>query len=529
MNNRQPSSIFNEVYGPVMTGPSSSHTAGPARIGMMMHQMLDADPSSINVLFDTEGSFAAQYEAQGSNFGIVGGILGIDIADETIKRSLIMAKERNIKVDFEIKDLPGKLHPNFTKITVKTKNNSITSIEAESTGGGAFQIIKYNQYKVLLLGDMYEVLIESKTKRNFEDDLEKILNNLKFKYRFSSLDSLDDKQLIQISLDSPPTESLIKEIENFNGVLNVLTINPVVPVVKQIGIQVPFLYSEDAENLAKKEGFDCWDLAVRYESALSGKSFDEVHEMALYITEVMKDSAEKAVAGNYHQRGFLPPSSVEMIKHINTGIDLGVLNLASVWAAGVMEYDICMGRVVAAPTGGSSGVLPGAVVGVGIQMGKSMDEIARAILVGGLIGVFIDHKATFAAEIAACQAENGAASAMAAASMVHMLGGDVEQCFKAASLALQNMLGLICDPVAGVGNVPCVGRNSAAAANALVSANMVLWGFNPAIPLDEVIETMLEVGNMLPPELKCTGRGGLCLTKTAKEIEATLDLTPVLE
>lgn len=528
MNNFQPSSIFNEVYGPVMTGPSSSHTAGPARIGMMIHQMLSNTPRSIRILFDEEGSFAAQYEAQGSNFGFIGGILGIDISDEQIKRSMIMAKEQNVAYEFVIERLPGFHHPNFTEITIETVDGKKLTVEAASTGGGTFKITKYQGYDVLLLGDMYELLLEF-TNEDSLKELEALLKARGVPHRMGKPSIQDNTSLIQVSFDQPPASSLLEEITYISTMLVMCNLKPVVPVVKQINGKVPFLYAEQAEAYAQKHNLNCYELALRYEGTLSGKTDVQVQEMAAYITDIMRDSAEKAIAGNYRQRGFLPPSSPNMAKHMTTGVDLGVLNQASVWAAGVMEYDICMGRVVAAPTGGSSGVLPGAVISVGTQIGKSEEEIAQAILVGGLIGVFIDHKATFAAEIAACQAENGAASAMAAAAVSHMLGGTVTQCFNAASLALQNMLGLICDPVAGTGNVPCVGRNSAAVANALTSSNMVLWGFNPAIPLDEVIETMLSVGEMLPVELKCTGRGGLCMTKTAIDITKNLDLTPVLD
>jgi L-serine dehydratase len=166
------------------------------------------------------------------------------------------------------------------------------------------------------------------------------------------------------------------------------------------------------------------------------------------------------------------------------------------------------------------------VIAVGEEMGRSDDDIAKALLAGGLVGVFIDHQATFAAETAACQAEIGAAGAMAAAAAVQLLGGSADQSFRAAALALQNMLGLICDPVAGVGNIPCVSRNAAGAANALVSANMVLAGFDPCLPLDEVIVAMKNVGLMLPAELRCTGRGGLCLTPTALAINRNINFAP---
>ena len=191
---------------------------------------------------------------------------------------------------------------------------------------------------------------------------------------------------------------------------------------------------------------------------------------------------------------------------------MGLLTKASLWAAATMEYDICMGRCVAAPTGGSCGVLPAAIISIGEDLGLSKEKVREGMLVAGLVGVFIDHGATFAAEICGCQAENGSASAMAAAGLVQLLDGSADEAFAAGSLALENILGLICDPVAGVGNIPCVSRNSMATVNAVLSANLVLSGFDPYIPLDQAISAMASVGRLMAEEHRCTGRGGLCTT-----------------
>ena len=151
-----------------------------------------------------------------------------------------------------------------------------------------------------------------------------------------------------------------------------------------------------------------------------------------------------------------------------------------------------------------------------------MDEMTRAMLAGGMIGVFIAAHATFAAEIGGCQAECGAGSGMAASALVTLAGGTISQAIAAASMALQNTLGMICDPVANRVEVPCLGKNVMAAANALACANMALADFDPVIPLDEVIETMDRVGRSIPRELRCTGLGGLSVTRTSQEIEKRL-------
>ena len=140
----------------------------------------------------------------------------------------------------------------------------------------------------------------------------------------------------------------------------------------------------------------------------------------------------------------------------------------------------------------------------------------------GLIGVFIAEGSTFAAEVAGCQAECGSASGMAAAGIVQMQSGATEQAVAAASMALQNSLGMICDPGAIRVEVPCLGKNVMAASNALACANMALADYDPVIPLDEVIDTMAQVGPSLPHELRCTALGGLSITPASKEIEKQL-------
>jgi L-serine dehydratase len=198
------------------------------------------------------------------------------------------------------------------------------------------------------------------------------------------------------------------------------------------------------------------------------------------------------------------------------------LNQIIMYTTALMESKSAMGLIVAAPTAGACGALPGACIGAASAMGLSKEEMTRAMLAGGMIGVYIASHATFAAEVGGCQAECGAGSGMAAAALVTLAGGSTQQGINAASMALQNILGMICDPVANRVEVPCLGKNVMAASNALACANMALADYDPVIPLDEVIQTMDAVGKMLPSALRCTAYGGLSITTTSKEIEKRL-------
>jgi len=183
-----------------------------------------------------------------------------------------------------------------------------------------------------------------------------------------------------------------------------------------------------------------------------------------------------------------------------------------------MEVKSSMGIIVAAPTAGSCGVLGGALFGSLEDKEIDQERMARCFLASGIIGVFIAEKYTFSAEEGGCQVETGSGAAMAACGLVEMAGGTVRQAVAAASMALQNELGLICDPVAVRVEVPCLGKNIMAATNALNASIMAMSGYDPVIPFNEVIDAMKSVGESLPPSLCCTGLGGLAQTPTAKHL-----------
>jgi L-serine dehydratase len=181
-----------------------------------------------------------------------------------------------------------------------------------------------------------------------------------------------------------------------------------------------------------------------------------------------------------------------------------------------------MGVIVAAPTAGACAALPAAVITVAEDLGLDEEAMARAMLAAGLVGVFICTPWSFAAEVGGCQAEGGSAAAMAAAALVTLAGGTLRESLAAASLALQSMIGLVCDPVANRVEVPCLGKNVMAAANALACANMALAGFMEVIPFDEVVATAKRVAAQMPRELRCTALGGLSITPTSLAIEQQL-------
>ena len=187
-------------------------------------------------------------------------------------------------------------------------------------------------------------------------------------------------------------------------------------------------------------------------------------------------------------------------------------------ALAMAESNACMGRIVAAPTAGSCGILP-AVLLTAKEEGKiSYSDMVMSMFTAGAIGMVIARRATISGAEGGCQAECGSASAMAAGALVEALGGTPEMVGHACAPSLKNVLGLVCDPVAGLGEIPCIKRNAMGGANALVAAELALAGIESVIPADEVIDAMRAVGRLMVPSLRETGEGGLAATPTGKKL-----------
>jgi L-serine dehydratase len=180
-----------------------------------------------------------------------------------------------------------------------------------------------------------------------------------------------------------------------------------------------------------------------------------------------------------------------------------------------MHVNAAGGLICAAPTAGAAGTLPAVAVTLSEELGLDEERVALALLAAGAIGLVVAARATFAAEVAGCQVEIGAAGAMAAAAVVEAAGGSASQAADAAAIAFQNTMGSVCDLVGGMVEIPCHTRNAAAASAAFVCADLILGGYRNPIPLDETIDAVYGVGRMLPRELRCTALGGLAQTPSA--------------
>ncbi len=514
-------SIFNDVIGPVMRGPSSSHCAAALRIGRMARDLMDGRIEDVLIEFDSEGSLATTHTTQGSDMGLLGGLLGWDATDERLAESQRAIQEAGIKVRMEVVDLKVK-HPNTYKLTLKNSSEQHT-LTAISTGGGMIEIVEIDNARVSMTGDYYETLLY------FDADNSEILKILKEGIEADEIISLrgTGAHIVEIKTRSFLDKGMVSELCSHarRGIRSVKTILPVLPVLSRKKMQVPFITCKEMLEYNADKNLELWELAVHYESARGDLSHEQVFQKMKEIVLIMQKSILDGVEGTKYADRILGYQSglfrTQMENH--RLLDGGMLNRIILYVTAMMETKSSMGVIVAAPTAGSCGGLPGACIGAASDMGLSVDDMTQALLAAGLIGVFIAAHATFAAEVGGCQAECGSGSGMAAAALVTLAKGNVKQAIDAVSMSLQNILGMVCDPVASRVEVPCLGKNVMAASNALACANMALAGYDAVIPLDEVIDTMDKVGKSIPHELRCTALGGLSLTRASKEIEKKLN------
>ncbi len=246
---------------------------------------------------------------------------------------------------------------------------------------------------------------------------------------------------------------------------------------------------------------------------------DEVISRMAHAWSIMKESAKAALKGDIVSMGGLIGGEAAKINGRRLAGNLSVcgtlMSKAIAYAMGVLEVNSSMGLIVAAPTAGSSGVIPGAFLAIQEEMDLPDEAMINALFNAGAVGYLIAYNATIAGAEGGCQAEVGSASAMAASAITELMGGTPRQCLHAATSAIANLLGLICDPIGGLVEAPCQQRNTIGVSNALVSSEIALSSIKNIVPFDEAVAVMYNVGRSIPHELRETALGGLAAAPSA--------------
>jgi L-serine dehydratase len=450
-------SILNDVLGPVMRGPSSSHTAGSYHIGRLIRSLVGSTPAAATFTFDPLGSYAATYRQQGVDLALAAGLLGWPITDERFPRALDLARAGGLKLRFRVARLEAADHPNTVRADLRPENGPRLEVMAKSVGGGAVEITSVDGRPVSLDGRSPEVLEVGGSMREI-----------------------------------PPLFFVRRG-----------------PALVRS--------AADMVALARRRRSSLGRIALAHEAGLLGLPEREVVDEVLRRLEIMRRSVKRGLTGRGVRMKLLEPTAGKVLR-ADAARKLaggGLHARAAARAMAALHVSNSMGIVCAAPTGGSAGVLPGVMVTLEEEKGLAGEQAALALLAAGAVGLVVAARATFAAEVAGCQVEIGAAGAMGAAAVVEAVGGSAAQALDAAAISLQNTMGSVCDLVQGMCEIPCHTRNAVAASSAFVCADLVLGGYVNPVPLDETVDASFAAGRMLPAELRCTAKGGLAMAPSA--------------
>ena len=268
----------------------------------------------------------------------------------------------------------------------------------------------------------------------------------------------------------------------------------------------------------EKNNMDLFESVLEYELDQKGREENIVFEGLQKAYDVMRDAVETGLAEEMTSRSGMINNGAKKVYQNKISVLSPEFQKLVSRALAAKEVNSCMGRIVAAPTAGASGILPGTLYTLQEIHQLEDDKILKGLLVGAGIALIIEQRASLAGAVGGCQAETGSAAAMASGAIVYCLGGSIDQIFNAVAITIQCMLGLVCDPVAGLVEVPCVVRNASAAAIANSSAQIALSDVSAVIPVDECVEAMGEVGQSMEDRYKETALGGLAATTTGQKI-----------
>ena len=511
-------SIFNDVIGPVMRGPSSSHTAASWRIARIALDILNEPLGKALIEFDQDGAWAPNYREQGTCMGIEGGLLGLDITDEKMKDTDRYLHQEGIEIKYRVSNFPTE-HPNTVRLTLQGRSKLRLQIVAVSLGGGSFEIRDINGLNASLNGEWYELLIFTNGSIDISEELE---NNFSSSIEFIN-QRKEDLCMYECKSSIPFDPALIQLLQSIKEINEVAVINPIMPVIAGRQQKLPFKSVPSLLDYAEKAKLDLGDLGFMYEKYVSGLDDGQLNEKMNAIVEIIHDSIDIGLNGTYYKDRILQQQSHLIEKAEREGkIQDSIVNRIIANVSALMEAKSSMEVVVAIPTAGSCGTVGGVLRAVTENLGSDRHALLKAYFAAGIVGAFFAQGPGFSAEEHGCQVECGAAAGMAAAALVQLMGGNVKQALGAASMSIQNMIGLVCDPVADRVEVPCLGKNISAAVNAYSSAVMAISDFDVIIPLDQVIQTVSRVSLTMPTCVKCTGKGGLAITEESLKLKRKL-------
>jgi L-serine dehydratase len=446
-----------------------------------------------------------------------GGLLGIDMDDDAMKDLDKIALHRGILIEYELNSFENK-HPNSMQLFLEGIEGNSISVLAASLGGGSFEIQRINGFEVSIRGDHHIIVVESKG-NNLLGIQAIIPEGVPI-----SKSILGDQTIYLLESPFPLDTELVSTITKISGVVSVADARAIMPIVSGNEKDLPFTDLESLIAFGRDNNLTLGEIGLHYEMCRSGLDKMDIFTKMNDLMQIIQNSIQTGLKGTSYDDRILPQQSHLIKKAVDSGklIKDTLFNTMIQYVAAIMEAKSSLEVIVANPTAGSCGTVGATLEAVAEKIKADHNQITLAYFAAGIVGAYFAMGPGFSAEEHGCQVECGASAGMAAAGVVELLGGSCEEGLGAASLAIQNMIGLICDPIADRVEAPCLGKNTSAAVNAYASATMSLAGFQHLIPLDQVIATVSRVSCQMPTCVKCTGLGGLAVTKAAQAIKEKL-------
>ena len=504
-------SVF-EIVGPIMLGPSSSHTAGMARIGMMAGRIAGFRPKAIDLCLSP--TLRTTYRGHRTDAALIGGALGMPEDDAQLRDALEIAKESGVSVTIDFFPV-GLYHPNTAQLKMTSESGEVVTVRGVSVGGGSISMDAIDDQELNLIPDQYHLVLWGTPAAGLKEKAEAAGGTVQ-----------SSGKITAVSFTREPEQSVLDalragEITKSSYVLPVLTYGAT------ISEKLHPTRIEDCVALCQKHNLSLAELAVEYESQRSGFNPKAIRALMLKQLEVMRAASKQGMSGkNKMLYGLTCGEDARKLMSVcesGKTISGGIVPEAVARAIGVMEYNASMGCIVAAPTAGSAGIVPGCMLTLQEKYGFTDDQIIDAMFTSALMGVVMAHRdVSFSGSVGGCQGEVGVSSAIAAAGIATLFSTDPQVPGEAMAMSLKNLLGLVCDPIAGPVEVPCIKRNAVGVANAFIAAEMAVAGITSYICPDEVIDALIDVEHRLPGELRATTVGGLACTKKAVALREKL-------
>lgn len=490
-------SIFDDALAPVTPGPSSSNTCGPSRITRVARQIFGSKPEKLIVELSTKGNLVVSYYGMRTDMAFLNGALGRSCTHPRFTLAFADAAREGIILESHFRDdLPG--YPtHLAMITLRSADGTAMTFSSVSVGGGAFLIDGIDGCPVSIEGDCHELLV-------FTDELDPEQAGAML-CRAKALPGFNDASwhrgpkggILQVKTDRAVEENAAQTLCKLPGGRFWRKVSPELEVVSSATRTPPFETSQQFVDYVNQNNISLWQAAVDYELAISGWTQEEILARIADRWDVIEESIQGGFREDKDMQGIVPAHAPQVRQAFQSGklIPLGAIDYGAPVSLAIMEHSNCSGIITCIPTGGSSGVVPGALYGAAHSLGKSKEELLQALLVAGLMGTFMEPTKYLGA--LGCQAEIGCAAGMAAAGLITLMEGTAEQACSAAVMSIQSLTGLLCDKIGGLVQVPCLSRNMTAVSIATTCANAVMAGMEPLIPLEETIAAMLRSGGAI--------------------------------